>query len=140
MQVKTTAAEQEYPDDLSYSRSHVWVYVERTSRDVHYAKIGVTDYLVEDLGNIENIDLPLEHDELEIDVPVILLHTGLRKKQVRCPLTGRVIEVNQEVLDDPTLLFKDYRENWLFRMEYDDPDELELLMSGLQYSQYLDDL
>ena len=132
--------EQEYSDDMSYSRSHVWVYVESNKEDKHYAKIGITDYLVEELGNIENIDLPLEDDELEIDVPVILLHTGQRKKQVRCPLTGRVLEVNQEVLDDPTLLFKDYRANWLFRMEFDDPDELDLLMSGLQYARYLDEL
>ncbi|MBO4619598.1 MAG: hypothetical protein J5654_05750, partial [Victivallales bacterium] len=132
--------EQEYSDDMSYSRSHVWVYVESNRAEKHYAKVGITDYLVEELANIENIDLPLEDDELEIDVPVILLHTGLRKKQVRCPLTGRVLEVNQEVLDDPTLLFKDYRANWLFRMEFDEPDELDLLMSGLQYARYLDEL
>ena len=73
-------------------------------------------------------------------LPMQMLHTGLRKKQVRCPLTGRVLEVNQEVLDDPTLLFKDYRANWLFRMEFDEPDELDLLMSGLQYARYLDEL
>ncbi|MBR6470169.1 MAG: hypothetical protein IKS83_00100, partial [Victivallales bacterium] len=93
-----------------------------------------------ELGNIENLDLPLAMDELEIDSPNILIHTGMRKKHVRCPLTGRVVEVNQEVLDDPTLLFKDYRQNWLFRMEFDEPDELDLLMSGLQYARFLDEL
>ena len=138
--VAKSVAPQEYSDDLSYSRYHAWVMVESMENNENYAKIGITDYLLEELGNIENLDLPLKMDELEIDSPNILIHTGMRKKHVRCPLTGRVVEVNQEVLDDPSLLFKDYRQNWLFRMEFDEPDELDLLMSGLQYSRYLDEL
>ena len=131
--------EQEYSDELSYSRSHAWVEVEPTDDGTRMAKVGLTDYLLERLANLEYIDLPLEDDELEIDQPYILLHASSRQKQVRCPLTGRVKEVNQEVLDDPNLLFKDYRANWLFRMEFDDPSELEQLMNGSQYSRFLDD-
>ena len=63
-----------------------------------------------------------------------------RIKHLRCPLTGRVLDINREVLDDPRLLYMDWQKNWLFKMEFDDRDELDLLMSGAQYAKYLDSL
>ena len=104
------------------------------------AYVGITDYLADELGGIDSIDVPLEGDELEMDSLVIHIHVRNRIRHFRCPLTGRVLAVNQDVLDDPALIYLDWHEAWLFKMEYDDPDETSQLMNGQQYTRYLDSL
>ena len=104
------------------------------------AYVGITDYLADELGGIDSIDVPLEGDELEMDSLVIHIHVRNRIRHFRCPLTGRVLSVNQDVLDDPALIYLDWHEAWLFKMEYDDPDETSQLMNGQQYTRYLDSL
>jgi len=59
---------------------------------------------------------------------------------MRSPLTGRVLELNKAIQDNPNLIHLAPHKNWLFKMEYDDQDELDLLMSGTQYSRFLDQL
>ena len=104
------------------------------------AYVGITDYLADELGGIDSIDVPLEGDELEMDSLVIHIHVRNRIRHFRCPLTGRALAVNQDVLDDPALIYLDWHEAWLFKMEYDDPDETSQLMNGQQYTRYLDSL
>ena len=104
------------------------------------AYVGITDYLADELGGIDSIDVPLEGDELEMDSLVIHIHVRNRIRHFRCPLTGRVLAVNQDVLDEPALIYLDWHEAWLFKMEYDDPDETSQLMNGQQYTRYLDSL
>lgn len=127
----------EYPDSLVYSNRHVWA---KANKKDNTALIGVTDYVTEEFAEIDSIDLPMKDDELEMDSLVIHIHIRNRIKHLRCPLTGRVLEINREVLDDPRLLYLDWQKNWLFKMEFDDRDELDLLMSGTQYAKYLDSL
>jgi glycine cleavage system H protein len=127
----------EYPDSLVYSSRHVWA---KANKKDNTALIGVTDYVTEEFAEIDSIDLPMKDDELEMDSLVIHIHIRNRIKHLRCPLTGRVLDINREVLDDPRLLYMDWQKNWLFKMEFDDRDELDLLMSGAQYAKYLDSL
>ena len=129
----------EYPDSntLGFNEHHVWA---QTSKKNHTALVGITDFLAEELTDIASIDIPMEGDEVEMDSLVIHLHVKNRIRHVRCPLTGRVLEVNQEVLDDPSQIYLDWHKAWLFKMEYDDPNELNLLMNGPQYATYLDNL
>ena len=61
-------------------------------------------------------------------------------RHVRSPLTGRVLELNEDIQDNPSLIHLSPHKNWLFKMEYDDQDELDLLMSSAQYTRFLDQL
>ncbi len=127
----------EYPETLVFSTRHVWAMPNKKKTR---AKVGVTDYLLENISEIESIELPMVDDELEAEAFCITFHVANGIKQLRCPLTGRVTDVNQEVLDDPSSLFTDYQASWLFEMEVDDVSEFDQLMSGSQYSKYLDSL
>ncbi|MCQ2397587.1 MAG: hypothetical protein MJ106_07825 [Lentisphaeria bacterium] len=127
----------EYPDNRVYNTHHVWAQCTPKTRT---ALVGITDFLAEEMGNIDSIDVPMEADELEMDSLVIHIHVKSRLRHFRCPLTGRVLEVNQDVLDDPAQIYLDWKKAWLFKMEYDDPDELDLLMNGTQYTHHLDSL
>ena len=123
--------------DLSYTKHHLWV---RMDKEAHAATIGITEELVEQLAEIFGIDMPMVGDELDMDTFCIHLHLKSRIHHLRSPLTGRVTEINRDVLDSASLLHLSPYKNWLYRMEYDDPDEAHLLMSGDQYSRFLDHL
>ncbi len=55
------------------------------------------------------------------------------------PVGGKVIEVNEDILDDPSLLNQDPYENWMVRIEIADKSELDELMSSEDYEKFLDE-
>ena len=127
----------EYPKDLQYTQAHVWVKVEEKR---HRARVGITEELAEKLREILSIDMPMVGDELEMDEPCLHLHRDKSIHSLASPLTGRITEINKEVLDKPGLIFLEPYVNWLFCMEYDEDEELEMLMNAHQYATYLDTL
>ncbi|MGI6356929.1 MAG: glycine cleavage system protein H [Lentisphaerae bacterium] len=122
-------------DNRAYTARHVWVLPAETGRKAY---VGMTDFLTEELQAIVGVDLPMVGDELDIDTFCIHLHIGSRIHHLRSPLTGRVLEINKDVLDNPSLLHLNPYKHWLYCMEYDDPGELDLLMSASQYQRHLD--
>lgn len=121
----------------SYSRRHIWVQV---NEEKHEAVVGITDYLAETIGNIIGIDMPQVDDELEMDAYCVELHLSKRIFSIRSPLTGRVLEINEDVEDNPSLLSLSPYKNWLYRMEYDEEDELDILMDANRYARFVDSL
>lgn len=127
----------EFPENRAYSKRHVWALANPKKCT---ASIGLTEFFAENLGEIESIDLPLAGDELEMDSFCVQLHVRNHIRHVRAPLSGRVTEINKEVEDNPNLIHLNPHRNWLFRMEYDDQDELDLLMTAAKYTRFIDRL
>jgi len=127
-------------DDLpefSYSQRHLWA---NADKELGVAEVGVTEELFDELEEILSIDVPMVGDELEMDSMCVHFHLHADIYHLRSPLSGRVTEINKTVLDNPNLLHLAPYEHWLFKMEYDEPDEFEMLMSAVQYARYLDSL
>lgn len=124
-------------DTRSFSRRHLWV---RFDEENSIAYIGISDFLAEQLAEIASIDMPEEEDEIDIDTIFIHLHLVNRIHHLRAPLTGRIEEINKEVLDNPSLVHLDPNKYWLLSMEYDNPEEVDLLMDARQYADYVDKL
>jgi len=131
------ASMSEYPKELRYTTSHVWAKVDPKKRQ---ARIGVTDELTTRLREILSIDMPMLGDELEMDAPCLHIHRATSIFNLPSPLTGRIVEINRDVLDNPDLLFLEPYRHWLFVMEYDEEDELDMLMNASQYQSHLDTL
>ena len=125
------------PPNLSYSHRHLWV---DTDEKEGIATVGITEDLAEELDEILSIDLPMKDDELEIDAMCMHLHLSTEIYHIRSPLSGRVVEINRDTLDNPNLLHLAPYENWLIKMEYDESEEFELLMNANQYMSFLDQL
>ena len=124
-----------FPEDLLYTKRHFWVKIED---DI--AVVGVTDELLNILGAIDEIEFPRKNDELEIDIECgSLLYPG-GEYEITAPLTGRITKVNNILKHDLNPVHLScYDEGWLFEMEYDDMDELEMLLNAADYAD-LDDL
>lgn len=124
----------EFPEELKYSKEHVWVRVEKG-----HAVIGISDFAQEELGLVSGVELPEEGDEVEQDDSVGSIEARKTVAELYAPFSGTVREVNHEVLDNPALLNDDpYDSGWLLEVSLDDPDELKGLMSADDYIEYVE--
>jgi glycine cleavage system H protein len=124
-----------HPRHLRYSGRHMWVSIHDTE-----ATVGVTEDLQHLISEIESVDLPMIDDEVEMDIECMAFHLATELHHLICPLTGRVTAVNEALLDHPERVFlSPYKDGWLFKMEVDEPDELEMLMSSDEYVAFLEE-
>lgn len=124
----------DFPEELKYSREHVWVRVEGSS-----AVIGITDFAQEELGTISGVELPEEGDEVEQDDSVGSIEARKTVADVYAPFSGTVMAVNQEALDNPALINDDpYDGGWLVEVTLEDREELKGLMSADDYAVYVE--
>jgi len=123
----------DFPEELKYSKEHVWVRVEGGR-----AVVGITDFAQQELGTISAVELPSVGDELEQDDSFGSVEARKTVAELYAPLSGPVLEVNEELKETPDLLNDDpYDSGWLAVVEIVDDDELTLLMSADDYQEYV---
>ncbi len=123
----------DFPEELKYSKEHIWVRVEGGK-----AFIGITDYAQEELGKITSIELPEVGDEIEQEDSFGSIEARKTVAELYAPLSGPVLEVNVELLDNPALLNEDpYDSGWIAVISIEDPEELNLLLSADEYGDTL---
>lgn len=116
-------------EELKYSKEHLWVRVERDR-----AVIGISDYAQHELGAISTVELPEVGDELEQDDSFGSLEARKTVAELYAPVSGAVLEVNEELHDAPELVNDDpYDAGWLIVVRLNDPEELNMLMSADDY-------
>lgn len=124
----------DFPDELKYSKEHIWVRVENGS-----AIIGITDFAQEELGTISGVELPEEGDEIEQDDAIGSIEAQKTVASLYAPFSGTVTSVNHEALDNPELLNDDpYDGAWLLEISVDDSEELKNLLSADDYADYIE--
>jgi len=124
----------DFPEELKYSKEHIWVRIERDT-----AVIGITDFAQEELGIVSGIELPDEGDEVEQDDSVGSVEAHKTVADIYAPFSGTVRSVNHEVIDNPALVNDDpYDGGWLIEISLDDHEELKSLMSADDYADYIE--
>lgn len=129
---------QEYrvPDDLYYSKEHIWVKIEG---DI--ATIGITDYGQHQLGDIVFIDMPENGREVESGEVIASVESIKAISEIYAPLTGKIITINEDLANDPSVINSDpYGDGWICDIKIKDPSEVEDLMTSDDYRAYLQEL
>jgi glycine cleavage system H protein len=122
-----------FPDDLLYSREHVWVRVEGD-----LATIGITDYAQEKLGEILSVELPESDTEVERDEPFGVIESAKASIELISPVTGEVINVNEDLTDDIGIVNSDPHDTgWMIVVEMKDLDELDDLLDARGYHDFI---
>lgn len=121
--------------ELKYAKSHEWVKIEGGN-----AYMGLTDYAKEQLGQIVFIDLPEIDVIAEADESLAEVESVKAVSEVISPVSGKVIGVNEELINKPELVNEDAYGNWLVLIEMSDPKELEKLMDSQEYEDYCNTL
>ncbi len=121
------------PDDIKYHRDHAWVRVEGQK-----ATIGITDYAQQQLGDIVYVDLPEMDTEVDADSELSEIESTKATSPVVSPVSGTVIEVNEDLADSPEIINEDpYGNGWLVVVDMNDVSELNDLMSKSEYEKFL---
>lgn len=111
----------EYPDDLKYYETHEYMRM-----DGEIATIGISAYAVDQLGDIVFIDLAEVGDKIEKEKSFGTIESVKAAEDLKAPITGTVIERNEEILEEAEKLSEDpYIEGWLLKLRVKDPDKLD---------------
>lgn len=117
---------------LLYAKDHEWVRVEGDT-----AYIGIADFAQNQLGDIVYVELPEIDDELEIEDDFSAIESVKAAADVYMPVSGKVVEINEALMDDPALLNADPYENWMIKVELTDKSELDDLMTSEEYEKFV---
>jgi glycine cleavage system H protein len=116
---------------LRYSAAHIWVRVEGDT-----AEIGLSDYLQDQMGEITALNLPDLGDVLRATRRMGHVESDEASSPIDAPVSGEVIEVNGEALENPDLVNSDpYGSGWLLKVRLEDRSELEELISEEEYAE-----
>ncbi len=117
-------------EGLYYSESHEWVKVEG-----NVAIVGITDFAQHEMGDLSYVDMPEVDDEIEAGEEFGAVESVKAASDLYSPVSGTVIEINEELEDSPELLNEDAFANWIIKVEMSDPSELEALMDAAAYEE-----
>jgi glycine cleavage system H protein len=127
----------QYPDDLFYTKDHEWARIE--DRDgAKFATIGVTRYAVEQLGDVTQVDLPKEGEQVKQAEVFGSVESVKAVSDLFAPVTGKVVKVNSPLSDSPEYVNEDpYDEGWMIQVAVTNAKELDGLLSADAYQAFL---
>lgn len=124
------------PGDLRYTKDHEWL---RQMED-GTALAGITDHAQDALGDLVFVEVPTAGDKLSAGDACAVVESVKAASDVYCPIDAEIVEVNESLADSPELINSDpYGEGWLMRIQPEDADAIEALMSARDYEQFLQD-
>lgn len=115
-------------EGLFYSKEHEWVKVEG-----NLAWIGITDHAQLGLGDVVYVELPEVDTELQAGDTLGVVESVKAASDVYTPVSGRVLRVNEELVDNPERINEDPYGSWMAELELSDSSELEGLLSVEEY-------
>jgi glycine cleavage system H protein len=122
--------------DKRYTKEHEWVTL-----DGDIATVGVTDHAQQQLGDVVFVELPELGREVVAGEGCAVVESVMAASDIFAPLSGKVVETNSEIIDDPALVNSDAEgEGWFFRLEIDDTASFEALLDEDAYNEYLETL
>ncbi len=118
-------------DGLFYSEDHDWVKVEGG-----VATIGISDEAQHQLGEIVYVELPDVDSEISVGDDYGVVESVKAASDLHAPVSGKVIEVNEDLDDNPAALNEDAYANWIAKVELSDESEVEKLMDAKAYEEF----
>jgi glycine cleavage system H protein len=122
-----------FPEDLLYSREHVWVRV-----DGDMATLGVTDYAQESLGEILSVEFPDIDMNVERDETFGSIESTKAVVDLISPVSGTVVSINEDITDDIGIINSDPHDTgWLVVIEMEDMEQLDDLLDATGYHDFI---
>jgi glycine cleavage system H protein len=119
-----------YPGSYRYTKEHEWI-------DVGAGKVGITDYAQDTLGDIVFVDLPKVGATVEKGKVFGSVESVKAVSDLYSPVTGTVLEVNEELATAPEKINTDAHGAWLLKVKIADPSQVDDLLSAEDYEKYV---
>ena len=122
----TKIGEYEFPDDLYYTKEHVWARVDGT-----VATIGISHFGQALSGEIVFVEVPMVGRKVTMNEPFMSMESGKWVGRVKSPVSGKIVEANGEIEWESTLVNQEpYGKGWLAKIEMADPADLGTMMKA----------
>ena len=123
------------PADRRYTTEHEWIKPEGG----HYV-VGITAFAQDQLGDIVYVELPKVGDRVEAGQAFGVIESVKTASDLYAPVSGEVVEVNAELVDQPQVVNDDpYEVGWMIKVRVEDATEVERLLTADQYSEQIGD-
>ncbi|MCO4792651.1 MAG: glycine cleavage system protein GcvH [Bacteriovoracaceae bacterium] len=116
------------PEELKYTKEHEWIKV-----DGDIATVGITDFAQESLGDIVFVELPEIDTDLDKESPFGVVESIKSVSDLYTPLSGTIVEANQELVDQPELCNQAPYDSWMIKIKIKNTDELSELLDAPAY-------
>ena len=126
----------ETPSDLKFLDSHEWINV-----DDNTVIVGISDHAQNELGEVVFVELPAIGDEFVLGDEAAVVESVKAASEVYTPISGKVIEVNDALEENPELVnTSPYEDGWFFKLKVSDENlrSIDSLMTAEEYSSMLD--
>ncbi|MCX7641239.1 MAG: glycine cleavage system protein GcvH [Elusimicrobiales bacterium] len=118
--------------NLKYTKTHEWVLIEQ-----NIATVGITDFAQTQMGDIVFVDLPKKGTKVEKGKQACVVESVKSAFDIYSPLTGEVIEVNENLTSEPAVMNQDpYGNGWIFKIKISNIDTSDL-MDNNQYEEFV---
>lgn len=122
------------PEELLYSEEHEWV-----KKEGNKVRVGITEFAQDELGDIVFVELPEVGDTLTADEPFGSVESVKTVSELYAPISGKVVETNEELEDSPELVNESpYEKAWMVVLEVADESEFDNLLSAAKYKELID--
>ena len=123
------------PDDLHYTEEHEYV---KQPDDPGVVQVGITDYAQGELGDVVYVDLPKVGSKFARMDVFGTIEAVKAVSELFCPLAGDVVEVNEALEGDPSLVNQDpYGEGWMIKLRVPNPSRIDQLLTAEDYAQHI---
>ena len=119
-----------YPSDRRYTKEHEWVSVSGTT-----ARVGITDYAQQQLGDVVFVELPEVGQTFDQGAQFGSIESVKAVSDLYCPMAGRVVEVNTTLIDRPETVNADPHAAWIIVLELTSPDQTAGLIDAAAYTE-----
>jgi len=116
---------------IYYSETHEYARI-----DGNTACIGISDYAQHALGNVVYVDMPETGDDVTAGEEFGAVESVKAASDLIAPVSGTVVEINEQLIDNPRLVNEDAMANWIIKIELSDPAELDALMDEAAYKEF----
>lgn len=121
------------PEDLKYTDEHEWVAL-NSAEDRAIARVGVTDYAQQQLGDVVFVQLPEVGQRAEAGAPVGEVESTKSVSEIFAPVSGEVVAVNEALDEQPELINSDpYGEGWILEIAVEDLGSVQELLDAKAY-------
>ena len=121
------------PQDLKYTKEHEWVKI-----DGDLLIVGITDHAQSELGDIIFIEFPDLNQVISKDEPFGTIEAVKTVADLFAPVSGKIIEINQDIEDNPELVNSDpYGEGWIVKITDFDKSQLDTLLDSNNYKEII---
>jgi glycine cleavage system H protein len=123
-------------DGIRFTKEHEWIIIKEG-----LAVMGISDFAQRQIGDIVSIELPSVGSRFRYMETMAIVDSVKASSDIYCPLSGEVVDANEELLEHPELVNESpYELGWIVKMKPSNTDELDGLMTSEQYGKFIGEM